>query len=156
MKKTSIICFLFFLLTSNSFSKEVNLSCNLSHFFKKENVLDDLQQIPLSKVGSSYLQKVTLSFNVENKKFLNSNLIYPDEYKSVIFSDDEIFFVTKGFQNNKDPFYYDTRLNRLSGELTRIIKVTESRIQALLKTPNAHIGFEQKEIYQCKVVNKLF
>ena len=83
-------------------------------------------------------------------------MIYPDEYKSVIFSDDEIFFVTKGFQNNKDPFYYDTRLNRLSGELTRIIKVTESHIQTLLKIPNARIGFEQKEIYQCKVVDKLF
>ena len=156
MKNVIITFCLLFSFANISFSKEVNLSCNLSHFFKKENVLDDLQQIPLSKVESNYLQKVTLSFNVENKKFLNSNLIYPDEYKSVIFSDDEIFFVTKGFQNNKDPFYYDTRLNRLSGELTRIIKVTESRIQALLKIPNAHIGFEQKEIYQCKVVNKLF
>ena len=158
MKNVIITFCLLFSFANISFSKEVNLSCDLSHFFTKKNVMDDLQQIPLSKLESKYLTKLTLSFDVENKKFLKSNLIYTNEYKSIIFDDDEIFFITKGFYNNKDSFYYDTRLNRLSGELIRVTKVTESYVRRKLEIPNADTGFgwEQKKVYQCKLVDKLF
>ena len=158
MKKIIITFCLIFLFVNNSFSKEVNLSCDLSRFFIKKRLMADLQQIPLSKVDPKYLTKRTLSFDIENKKFLNSNLIYPDEYKSVIFNDDEIYFISKGFYNNKNPFYYDTQLNRLSGELIRVTKVTESYVRRKLEIPNADTGFgwEQKKVYQCKLVDKLF
>ena len=59
--------------------------------FLLENIrLQDEQQIPLSKVDPMYLGKVSISFDMENKKFLGSNLIFPIEYKSVLFTEDEI------------------------------------------------------------------
>ena len=97
----------------------------------------DLQQIPLSKVDSVYLQKKTLSFDIDKKKFLDSNLINPNHYKNIIFSDDEIFFISKGFYKNNDPTYYDARLNRLTGELIRVAKATESYVKMRLETKNA-------------------
>ena len=118
----------------------------------------DEKQIPLSKVDPIYLGKVTLSFDMENEKFLGSNLIFPTEYKSVLFTDEEIYFITKGFKDNEDYFYYDTRLNRMTGELTRVTKVTESVVKSRLKNKeaDAYWGYKQTQVYQCKVVNKLF
>ena len=118
----------------------------------------DEQQIPLSKVDPMYLGKVSILFDMENKKFLGSNLIYPIEYKSVLFTEDEIYFMTKGFKNNEDYFYYDTRLNRMTGELTRVTRVTESVVKDRLKKKkdDAGWGWKQTQVYQCKVVDKLF
>jgi len=141
-------------------SKEVNLSCDISKFFTRKYMLDDEKQIPLSKLQPSYLKKVTLSFDMDNEKFLGSNLIYPNEYKSVLFSqiEDVIYFMTKGFKNNEDIYYFDTRLNRMTGELTRVTRVTESYVKSKLKTPDADTGWgwQQTEVYQCKEVDKLF
>jgi len=158
MKKLLSIIIVSLLLSANVYSKEINLSCDLSKFLTKKFFFKDLKQIPLSQVDSTYLKKVTLSFDLENEKFLGSNLIYGNEYKSVLFTDDEIFFMTKGYKDNKDIFFYDTRLNRLSGELTRVTKVTESYVKSRLKIPDADTGFgwEQREVYECKVVDKLF
>ena len=118
----------------------------------------DEQQIPLSKVDPTYLGKVSLSFDMENEKFLGSNYIFPGEYKSVLFTDDEIYFMTKGFKDNEEVFYYDTRLNRMTGELTRVIRVTESYVKSRLKIKDADTGWgwKQTQVYQCKVVDKLF
>ena len=146
------------LFTSNAYSKEVNLSCDLSKFFTRKYMTSDEQQIPLSKVDPMYLGKVSILFDMENKKFLGSNLIYPIEYKSVLFTEDEIYFMTKGFKNNEDYFYYDTRLNRTTGELTRVTRVTESVVKDRLKKKkdDAYWGWKQTQVYQCKVVDKLF
>ena len=146
------------LLTSNAYSKEVNLSCDLSKFFTRKYMTSDEQQIPRSKLDPTYLRKVSISFDMENEKFLGSNLIFPTEYKSVLFTEDEIYFMTKGFKDNEDYFYYDTRLNRMTGELTRVTRVTESYVKSKLKTPDADTGWgwQQTEVYQCKEVDKLF
>ena len=95
---------------------------------------------------------------MENEKFLGSNLIFPIEYKSVLFTEDVIYFMTKGFKNNEDYFYYDTRLNRMTGELTRVTRVTESVVKDRLKKKkdDAGWGWKQTQVYQCKVVDKLF
>ena len=102
MKKLLSIIIVSLLLSANVYSKEINLSCDLSKFLTKKFFFKDLKQIPLSQVDSTYLKKVTLSFDLENEKFLGSNLIYGNEYKSVLFTDDEIFFMTKGYKDNKD------------------------------------------------------
>jgi hypothetical protein len=158
MKKILIIFCLFFIFSSNVYSKEVNLSCDLSKFFTRQYMTQDEQQIPLSKVEPTYLGKVSLSFDMENEKFLGSNLIFPTEYKSVLFTDEEIYFITKGFKDNEEVFYYDTRLNRMTGELTRVTRVTESYVKSRLKIKDADTGWgwKQTQVYQCKVVDKLF
>ena len=158
MKKILSIIVLGLLFTSNAYSKEVNLSCDLSKFFTKKYTLQDDQQIPLSKVDPMYLGKVSISFDMENEKFLGSNLILPIEYKSVLFTEGEIYFMTKGFKDNKDYFYYDTRLNRMTGELTRVTRVTEHVVKMRLKKKkdDAYWGWKQTQVYQCKVVDKLF
>ena len=158
MKKIITAFCLVFLFSNNSFSKEVNLSCDLSKFFTRKYMTQDEQQIPLSKVDPTYLGKVSLSFDMENKKFLGSNLIFPEEYKKVLFTNEEIYFMTKGFKDNEEVFYYDTRLNRMTGELTRVTKVTESYIKSRLKIKDAAIdwGWKQTQVYQCKLVDKLF
>ena len=158
MRINILIFFLLFIFSSNAYSKEVNLSCDLSKFFTRKYMHKDEKQIPLSKVDPIYLGKVTLSFDIENKKFLGSNLIFPIEYKSVLFTDEEIYFMTKGFKDNKDYFYYDTRLNRMTGELTRVTKVTESVVKDRLekKKDDTGWGWKQTQVYQCKVVDKLF
>ena len=158
MKINILIFFLVFIFTGNAYSKEVNLSCDLSKFYTRKYMTSDEQQKPLSKVDPMYLGKVSILFDMENKKFLGSNLIYPIEYKSVLFTEDEIYFMTKGFKDNKDYFYYDTRLNRITGELTRVTKVTESVVKSRLKNKeaDAYWGYKQTQVYQCKVVNKLF
>lgn len=118
----------------------------------------DEQQIPRSKLDPTYLRKISISFDMENEKFLGSNLIFPTEYKSVLFTEDEIYFMTKGFKDNEDYFYYDTRLNRMTGELTRVTKVTESVVKDRLekKKDDTGWGWKQTQVYQCKVVDKLF
>ena len=158
MRINILIFFLLFIFSSNTYSKEINLSCDLSKFFMKEYLTQDEKQIPLSKVDPTYLKKVSLSFDIENKKFLGSNLIFPGEYKSVLFTDEEIYFMSKGFKDKESYFYYDSRLNRLTGELTRVIRVTERVIKERLekKKPNAGLGFKQTEVYQCKAIDKLF
>jgi len=158
MRINILISFLLFIFSSNAYSKEVNLSCDLSKFFTRKYLTQDEQQIPLSKVDPTYLKKVSLSFNIENKKFLGSNLIFPGEYKSVLFTDEEIYFMSKGFKATESYFYYDSRLNRLTGELTRVTRVTESVVKERLKKKNADpgLGFKQTQVYQCKVVDKLF
>lgn len=158
MKINILISFLLFIFSSNAYSKEVNLSCDLSKFFTRKYMTSDEQQIPLSKVDPAYLGKVSLSFDMENKKFLGSNLIFPREYKSVLFTDEEIYFMSKGFKTTESYFYYDSRLNRLTGELTRVTRVTESVVKERLKKKNADpgLGFKQTQVYQCKVVDKLF
>ena len=105
MKKLLGIVVLGLLLSGNANSKQVDLSCEISKFFAKELVLEDEKQIPLSKVDKRYLKKVTISFDMDKQEFLGSNLIYPDEYKKVLFTDDEIYFMTKGFKNKEDLFY---------------------------------------------------
>ena len=129
MKINVLIFCLVFIFTSNAYSKEVNLSCDLSKFFTRKYMTSDEQQIPRSKLDPTYLRKVSISFDMENEKFLGSNLIFLTEYKSVLFTEDEIYFMTKGFKDNEDYFYYDTRLNRMTGELTRVTKVTESVVK---------------------------
>ena len=159
MKKLLGIVVLGLLLSGNAISKEVNLTCKLSKYFFKESVLKDEKQVPLSKVDPIDLKTVTLSFDMDKKEFLGSNLIWPIEYKSVLFTEEEIYFLTKGYKDNNNVFYYDTRLNRLTGELTRMIQVTEKAIKKQLETnSNAPSGFGWKQtlIYQCKVVDKLF
>jgi hypothetical protein len=138
MKINILISFLLFIFSSNAYSKEVNLSCDLSKFFTRKYMTSDEQQIPLSKVDPMYLGKVSILFDMENKKFLSSNLIYPIEYKSVLFA--------------------DTRLNRTTGELTRVTRVTESVVKDRLKKKkdDAYWGWKQTQVYQCKVVDKLF
>jgi hypothetical protein len=156
MKKLFIF-FLILIINSSVNAKEVNLACELSKFFTKKYMMEDLKQVPLSKLEPTYLKKVTLSFDMDNKKFLGSNLIYSSEYKSVLFTEDVIYFMTKGFKNNSDIFYYDSRLNRMTGELTRVTKVTESYVKSRLKIPDADTGWgwEQNEVYQCKIIDKL-
>lgn len=158
MRKIILITlFSFILIPTKSFSKEVNLSCDLSKFFTRKYISQDEQQIPLSKVHPTYLEKVSLSFDMENEKFLGSNSISSGEYKSVLFTDDEIYFKTKGYKD-KGMFYYDTRLNRTTGELTRVTRVTESYVKSRLKKKDGDtgLGWKQTEVYQCKVVDKLF
>ena len=158
MKINVLIFCLVFIFTSNAYSKEVNLSCDLSKFFTRKYMTSDEQQIPRSKLDPTYLRKVSISFDMENEKFLGSNLIFPTEYKSVLFTEDEIYFMTKGFKDNEDYFYYDTRLNRMTGELTRVTKVTESVVKDRLekKKDDTGWGWKQTQVYQCKVVDKLF
>jgi hypothetical protein len=158
MKINVLIFCLVFIFTSNAYSKEVNLSCDLSKFFTRKYMTSDEQQIPRSKLDPTYLRKISISFDMENEKFLGSNLIFPTEYKSVLFTEDEIYFMTKGFKDNEDYFYYDTRLNRMTGELTRVTKVTESVVKDRLekKKDDTGWGWKQTQVYQCKVVDKLF
>ena len=160
MRKIILIALFSLILISNkSFSKEVNLSCDLSKFFTRKYMTQDEQQIPLSKVDPIDLRTATLSFDMEKKEFLDSNLIFPMEYRNVLFTDDEIYFITKGSKNNDNVFYYDTRLNRITGEMTRMIQVTENAIKKRLENnSNGPTGFGWKQtlIYQCKVVDKLF
>ena len=158
MKINVLIFCLVFIFTSNAYSKEVNLSCDLSKFFTRKYMTSDEQQIPRSKLDPTYLRKISISFDMENEKFLGSNLIFPTEYKSVLFTEDEIYFMTKGFKDNEDYFYYDTRLNRTTGELTRVTRVTESVVKDRLKKKkdDAYWGWKQTQVYQCKVVDKLF
>ena len=141
----------------NGYAKEVNLSCELSKYFIKESVLSDTKQIPLSTLDASQLAKVTISFDIDNEKFLGSNLIWPTEYKSVIFTGDEILFVTKGWEDD-NVFYYTTRLNRLNGELTRTTQPTRDYLNGQPKNKKnfTDLGFILSKVYQCKVVNKLF
>jgi len=158
MRINVLIFCLVFIFTSNAYSKEVNLSCDLSKFFTRKYMTSDEQQIPRSKLDPTYLRKISISFDMENEKFLGSNLIFPTEYKSVLFTEDEIYFMTKGFKDNEDYFYYDTRLNRMTGELTRVTKVTESVVKDRLekKKDDTGWGWKQTQVYQCKVVDKLF
>ena len=158
MKKILTILIASMLWCNIGYAKEVNLSCDLSKFFTRKYMTSDEQQIPLSKVDPMYLGKVSISFDMENEKFLGSNLILPIEYKSVLFTEDEIYFMTKGFKDNKDYFYYDTRLNRTTGELTRVTRVTEHVVKMRLKKKkdDAYWGWKQTQVYQCKVVDKLF
>ena len=158
MKKLLSIIILGLLFTTSANAKEINLSCELSKYIEKKGVLSDEQQIPLSKVNASDLKKFTLSFDMENEKFLGSNLIGPNEYKSVLFSklDDVIYFITKGYKADAIS-YYDTRLDRLTGELTRTIQPTEKFLRGQYEnTGTAEIGYQQTKIYQCKLVEKLF
>ena len=158
MKKILTILITSLLWCNIGYSKEVNLSCDLSKFYTRKYMTSDEQQKPLSKVDPMYLKKVSILFDMENKKFLGSNLIFPTEYKSVLFTEDEIYFMTKGFKDNKDYFYYDTRLNRTTGELTRVTRVTEHVVKMRLKKKkdDAYWGWKQTQVYQCKVVDKLF
>ena len=139
-------------------AKEVNLSCELSNFFTREYALEDDKQIPLSQLDSDYLEKKTIVFDIEREKFLGSNLILKYEYESVLFTEEVIYFKTKGFKNNKNSLFWDTRLNRITGELTRVTRATESYVKERLKMTDArtYLGWKQTEIYQCKVVDKLF
>ena len=156
MKKLLGIVVLGFLFSGNANSKQVDLSCEISKFFAKELVLEEEKQIPLSKIDKRYLKKVTISFDMDKQEFLGSNLIYPDEYKKVLFTDDEIYFMTKGFKNKEDLFYYDTRLNRISGELTRTVKATETYVKQQLEANGKPIlGWKRTQVYQCKVVDRL-
>ena len=152
-----IILFSLILIQTKSFSKEVNLSCDLSSFFIKKNFVTDEVKIPLDKVEPIYLNKVTIKFDMENEEFLGSNLIFPNEYKKVLFSEDEIYFLTKGIDDDSASFY-DTRLNRVTGELTRIVQPTKALLRKQLENTDGSTdgGFKQTEIYQCKVVDKLF
>ena len=131
MKKLLLTIIFGFLLIESAYAK-VNLSCELSKYIEKRWALAEEVQTPLSKVSAADLKKLTLSFDMENERFLGSNLIGPNEYKSVTFSslDNMIYFMTKGYKAD-DITYYDTRLDRLTGELIRVI-------------------------YQCKLVEKLF
>ena len=159
MKKLLPILVISLLFGGNGHAKQVNLSCELTKYFFKEAVLSDEKQIPLSKVDPIDLRTATLSFDMEKKEFLDSNLIFPMEYRNVLFTDDEIYFITKGSKNNDNVFYYDTRLNRITGEMTRMIQVTENAIKKRLENnSNGPTGFGWKQtlIYQCKVVDKLF
>ena len=158
MKKLLLTIIFGFLLIESAYAKEVNLSCELSKYIEKRWALAEEVQTPLSKVSAVDLKKLTLSFDMENERFLGSNLIGPDEYKSVTFSslDNMIYFMTKGYQAD-DITYYDTRLDRLTGELTRTIRPTEKFLKAQFEnTGKAEIGYEQTKIYQCKLVEKLF
>jgi hypothetical protein len=157
MKKILSIIILSLLFGGNGYAKEVNLSCELSKYFIKESVLSDTKQIPLSTLDASQLAKVTISFDIDNEKFLGSNLIWPTEYKSVIFTGDEILFVTKGWEDD-NVFYYTTRLNRLNGELTRTTQPTRDYLNGQPKNKKnfTDLGFILSKVYQCKVVNKLF
>ena len=158
MKKLLSILTLALFFSGNTFAKEVNLSCELSKYIEKKGVLDDEKQIPLSKVSASNLKKFTLSFDMENEKFIGSNLIGPNEYKSVLFSSlgNMIYFITKGYKADAIS-YYDTRLDRLTGELTRTIQPTEKFLRGQFEnTGTAEIGYQLTKIYQCKLVEKLF
>jgi hypothetical protein len=158
MKKILGIIVLSLLLSGSAYAKEVNLSCELSKYIVKRWALAEEVQTPLSKVSAADLKKLTLSFDMENERFLGSNLIGPNEYKSVTFSslDNMIYFMTKGYKAD-DITYYDTRLDRLTGELTRTIRPTEKFLKAQFEnTGKAEIGYEQTKIYQCKLVEKLF
>ena len=159
MKKLLSILVLSLLFGGSAYAREVNLSCELAKYFFKEAVLSDERQIPLSKVDPIDLRTATLSFDMEKEEFLDSNLIFPMEYKNVLFTDDEIYFITKGSKDNNNVFYYDTRLNRLTGEMTRIIRVTENAIKKRLEeNPDEFtgLGWKQTLVYHCKVVDKLF
>ena len=158
MKKLLGIVVLGLLFGNSAYTKEINLSCELSKYIEKKGVLTDEQQIPLSKVNASDLKKFTLSFDMENEKFLGSNLIGPNEYKNVLFSslDNMIYFMTKGYKAD-DITYYDTRLDRLTGELIRTIQPTEKFLRSQFEnTGTAEIGYKQTKIYQCELVKKLF
>jgi len=158
MKKLLLVLVFSLLALNVANAKEVNLSCELSKFFTREFTLGDDKQTPLSQLDPNYLEKKTIVFDVEREKFLGSNLILRNEYKSVLFTEEEIYFKTKGFSNNKNSLFWDTRLNRITGELTRVTRPTESYIKARLKMADArtYLGWKQTEIYQCKVVDKLF
>lgn len=158
MKKIILAIFFLIFFSNVSYSKEVNLSCDLSSFFIKKSFVTDEVQIPLDKVDAVYLNKVTLKFDVDNKIFLGSNLITSDEYKEVLFTDEEIFFLTKGVDDEDHFAFYDTRLNRLNGQLTRIMQPTKAYLRKQLEKKDGPTsgGFKQTEIYQCKVVDKLF
>tara|TARA_R110000803_G_scaffold195571_1_gene258833 strand:- start:92 stop:568 length:477 start_codon:yes stop_codon:yes gene_type:complete len=158
MKKLLLTIFFGFLLIESAYAKEVNLSCELSKYIEKRWALAEEVQTPLSKVSAADLKKLTLSFDMENERFLGSNLIGPNEYKSVTFSslDNMIYFMTKGYKAD-DITYYDTRLDRLTGELIRVMRPTEKFLQGQFEnTGKAEIGYEQTKIYQCKLVEKLF
>ena len=158
MKKILGIIVLSLLLNGSAYAKEVNLSCELSKYIVKRWALAEEVQTPLSKVSAADLKKLTLSFDMENERFLGSNLIGPNEYKSVTFSslDNMIYFMTKGYKAD-DITYYDTRLDRLTGELIRVMRPTEKFLQGQFEnTGKAEIGYEQTKIYQCKLVEKLF
>jgi hypothetical protein len=75
MKKILSILVLCLLFGGSCYAKEVNLSCELTKYFFKEAVLSDEKQIPLSKVDPIDLKTATLSFDMEKKEFLNSNLM---------------------------------------------------------------------------------
>ena len=96
MKKLLGIVVLGLLFSSSAYTKEINLSCELSKYIEKKGVLNDEQQIPLSKVNASDLKKFTLSFDMENEKFLGSNLIGPNEYKNYKASLSDVIIVGGG------------------------------------------------------------
>jgi hypothetical protein len=63
--------------------------------------------------------------------------------------------MTKGWEDD-NIFYYDTRLNRLTGELTRTIQPTKKYLKSQLKIENGtRMGYKLSKVYQCKVVDKL-
>ena len=72
MKKLFIF-FLILIINSSVNAKEVNLACELSKFFTKKYMMEDLKQVPLSKLEPTNLKKVTLALAMDNKKFLGSN-----------------------------------------------------------------------------------
>ena len=157
MKSFLFYFFIFFSFKNVAYSNEINLTCDLKKFFSKELVLEPEKQVPLSDVDPIYLEKITLSFDMENNEFLGSNLIFPIEFRKVLFTENEIYFMTKGFKNNDHVFYYDTRLNRISGELTRTIKTTENYVKKKLEdTGESVLGWQRRQVYQCKVAKKLF
>ena len=156
----SILLFLTLILLISIFSGDNNYSKKASLI--KENKIQEIENNTLKNTND------ILEFEIENaqksKEHVENfarerlNLIYPNEYKSVTFSslDNMIYFMTKGYKAD-DITYYDTRLDRLTGELIRVMRPTEKFLKAQFEnTGKAEIGYEQTKIYQCKLVEKLF
>ena len=156
MRKFILILVVGLLLSGNAYTKETNIECDLSKYTVMEDDINNSKQIPLSALDPSQRErKVTIIFDLDNEKFLGSSLIGKTEYKKVLFTDDKIYFVTKGFKST-DIMYYDTILDRLTGELIRTIKPTKKYLQIISEYEidnGTSLAYEQTTVYQCKVMD---
>ena len=152
MRKLLGIVVLGLLIPLNAFSKETSLQCDLKKYLKKETLLQDKKQVPMSEVPESFKNKEFLVLDFDNKKYINSSkFIFPMDYKSFNFSEDSVHFIGYG-PGTENYFYYNSILNRYTGELTTIIK--PSKIVQKKKPTEA--GFELNLIYQCELTKKKF
>ena len=152
MKKFLGIVVLGLLLTGNAYTKETPLECELKKYLKKETLLGDKKNVPMSEVAETYKNKEFLILDFDAEKYINSSpFIFPMDYKKFNFSEDSVYFIGYG-PETKNYFYYNFVLNRYTGELITTIKPSKS----VQKQKPSEAGFELNLIYQCELSEKKF
>lgn len=152
MKKFLSILILSLLFCGVVSAENVTLNCDLKKFFTKKNYVSDKIQKPLSQVDPIYLNTEFIVLDFDKKQIINASaFIWPDDYKKITFRDDYILF--EGFGPDTEGYFYkDSVLNRYTGELRQVTRVSNS----VAKSKPEEGGYESEQIYQCAKTEKKF